>query len=128
MPRRVITVLAGVTDPHHQCHCVTMAMGMHWYLALLSQWLGAVQEQTQCKHSGVCRWLLVSYVPTARDLSLGVLSEAASFPWGQFSMRAEGCQTAALPAPERIKALIPMEKWAGQHRIHCSPDHQPLGP
>ena len=101
MPRRVITILAGVTDPRHQCHCVIMAMGTHWYPAVLRQWLGAAQEQPQCKHCGVYIWLSVSHTPTAGDLS-GVTSKGAgSFSLQQFSMRTDGCQVASLPASGR---------------------------
>lgn len=69
MLRRGVTILEGVTDPGHQCHCVTMAMNMHWHTAILSEGLGAAQEQPQCKYKGECKSPWPVLLPTAGDLS-----------------------------------------------------------
>ena len=79
MPGEGVTILAGLTEPGHQCPCVSMTMGMHWYPTVLSQWMGAAQQYPQSKDSGGYRWLSGSYAPTARDLCGGNLGNGSSF-------------------------------------------------
>ena len=44
MPERGDTLLAELTGPGHQCRCVSMAVGMNWYPAVISQWVGAARS------------------------------------------------------------------------------------
>ena len=69
MPEGGDTIPAGLIDPHHECHCMSVAVGMHWYPPVISQWMGAAQLHPQSKDSGGYRGLSGSYAPTAGGLS-----------------------------------------------------------
>ena len=68
MPERGVTILAGLINPGHECHCVSVAVGMHWYLLVISPWMGAAQQHPQSKDGSGYRWLSGSCAPTAGDL------------------------------------------------------------
>lgn len=60
----------GVSDPGHQCHCVTMATGMHWLLLFsVSGW-----EQLRSNHSA--NTVVNANIKRSERVLLG---EAASF-------------------------------------------------
>lgn len=102
MARRGFTILGGVSDPGHQCHCVTMATGMHWLLLFsVSGW-----EQLRSNHSA--NTVVNANIKRSERVLLG---EAASFHWWVFARRPECCQMAALPAPDGASG-----QWA-QHTL-----------
>lgn len=45
MPERGNTILAGLIDRGHECHCVSMAVGMHCYPTVFSPRMGAASSE-----------------------------------------------------------------------------------
>lgn len=101
MPRRGVSLWAGVTDPWHQCHFVIMAVCRHWYSAVPSQWLGAARTNfsgnTVVDPDGYGSVMLPQ-----QEIWVLWPWEIQSFSWGQFRKTAKGWMSyhrAALSVP-----------------------------
>ena len=91
MPERGDTILVELIDPGPECHCVSMAVCMHWYPPVISPWMGEASSILRAKKSGGYRWLSVVMLPQQEIWVVWPwVSESASFNWEQFSKRANG--------------------------------------